>query len=121
MLNFFGGRPAVPELTARELKTRLDGGEAFILLDVRDDRERAVSALPGSTHIPVAQVAQRIAEVKALRAAQPAAALVCYCKGGVRSAKAADLLIKDGMENVINLQGGILAWARDCAPGMKVG
>ena len=121
MLNFFAGKPAVPELTAAELKVRLDGGEALILLDVREAAERAVSALPGSTHIPVGQVAQRIEEVKALRAAQPGAALVCYCKGGVRSAKAADVLIKDGLENVLSLQGGILAWARDCAPGMKVG
>lgn len=121
MLNFFAGKPAVPELTATELKTRLDGGEAIILIDVREDRECAVSALPGSTQIPVAQVAQRIAEVRALREAQPAAALVCYCKGGVRSAKAADVLIKGGLDNVLSLQGGMLAWARDCAPGMKVG
>ena len=121
MLNFFAGKPAVPELTAAQLKARLDGGEAIILIDVREEREREVSALPNSTHIPVGQMAQRLDEVKALRAARPAAALITYCKGGVRSAKAAEVLLKSGLDNVLSLQGGIIAWARDCAPGMKVG
>ena len=121
LLGMFHQKPKVPEITAAELKARLDAGEKLILIDVREPRERAVSLIAGSVHIPVGEVAQRLDEVKKISTAQPGAAIVTYCKGGVRSAVAADVLLKNGFDKVLNLQGGIIAWARTVEPGMPVG
>ncbi len=121
LFGMFHQTPKVPEITATELKARLDSGEDLILIDVREPRERAVSLLKGSIHIPVGETARRIDEMKKLSAAHPGATVITYCKGGVRSAVAADVLLKNGFHKVLSLQGGIIAWSRTVEPGMPVG
>lgn len=100
----------------RELKQRMDTGESVQLLDVREPHEVAVSRIPGSVHIPLAAVVARMAEL------DPERELVVHCKMGGRSARAIEALREAGYRGrMVNLTGGITAWAAQVAPGMKVG
>ncbi len=83
------------------------------LLDVRQPRELAISALEGSLAIPLGTLAQRLGEVDRQRP------VVCICHHGVRSMHAALLLEREGFPEVFNLSGGIDAWAHEVDPEMK--
>jgi rhodanese-related sulfurtransferase len=94
------------EIDARTLAARLDAGERFYLLDVRQPWEHQLAALPGSKLIPLNQLAARAGEVDA-----PAGCpVVVYCHHGVRSQAGADLLGRLGLE-ALSLAGGIDAWS----------
>lgn len=100
----------------RELKQRMDAGESVQLLDVREPHEVAVSRIPGSVHIPLAAVVARMAEL------DPERELIVHCKMGGRSARAIEALQAAGYRGrMVNLTGGLTAWAAQVAPGMKVG
>jgi hydroxyacylglutathione hydrolase len=89
------------------LATRLAGGTEITVLDVRDDDEFAAAHIPGSLHIPYAQLADRLAELPADR---PIAAI---CSGGKRSGLAASILQREGFDGVIHVaDGGVGAWQR---------
>ena len=103
--------PAMPEITATELKRRLDNGEDIQIVDVREANEVAVAKLPNSIHIPLAQVVNRMAEI------DPARETVVHCKMGGRSARAIEALKRSGFTgNLLNLTGGITAWSNDVDP-----
>jgi rhodanese-related sulfurtransferase len=80
------------------------------LLDVRTDPEVARGLIAGSKHIPLNQLAERYQEL------DPEVLLVVYCQSGARSAQACAWLAERGFEQVQNLQGGVLAWARAGLP-----
>jgi sulfur-carrier protein adenylyltransferase/sulfurtransferase len=115
---FCGLRPAVTEeqiavatnasnateITALELKARLDRGEALKIVDVREPNEYQINKIPDSQLIPLGELPRRYAELN------PDDTLVMQCKSGARSAKAADYLRSVGFKNVLNLKGGILDW-----------
>lgn len=105
----------VPEITATELKVRLDQGEVPTLLDVREHFERRIADLPehGQVRIPTGEILQRMDE---LDRAKP---LVIYCRSGSRSAWAARLLHERGFEHVLNLKGGVLAWRVEVDPTLQ--
>lgn len=106
--------PAVGQLSVDELRERLDCGEPLILLDVREDDERAYCAIAaGGLHVPLRQVP---AELETIRAA--GAPLVVYCHHGVRSMTAAAWLAQQGIAPVYNLQGGIDAWSTRVDPSV---
>lgn len=106
-------QPAMPEITAKELKQRLDNGDDIQLIDVREPDEVAVAKLPNSIHIPLAQVINRMAEI------DPARETVVHCKMGGRSARAIEALQRSGFTgNLINLAGGITAWSNDVDPSV---
>ncbi len=106
----------VMTMEARELKRRMDGGETVQLLDVREPHEVSVSRIPGSVHIPLAAVVARMDEL------DPERELVVHCKMGGRSARAIEALREAGYRGrMVNLTGGITAWAAQVDPGMKVG
>jgi sulfur-carrier protein adenylyltransferase/sulfurtransferase len=92
------------EITAVELKQRLDRGDALSIVDVREPNEYQINRIPGSTLIPLGDVPKRYAEL------DPDAEIVVQCKSGGRSAKAADFLRSVGFKHVLNLKGGILDW-----------
>ncbi|KRE23039.1 ThiF family adenylyltransferase [Agromyces sp. Soil535] len=92
----------VPEALAAEL----DGDAPPMLLDVREPWEAAISAIAGSTLIPLGELGDRVGEL------DPAASVVVYCHLGVRSEYAARLLAGAGFRSVRNLAGGIDAWSR---------
>lgn len=100
-------RMAIAEIDARVLKQRLDAGERLTVLDVREPWEVAIARIPGSLHIPMAEVPARLGEL------DREAPLVVMCKVGGRSARVAQFLAARGFSQVANLAGGIDAWARD--------
>jgi adenylyltransferase/sulfurtransferase len=92
------------EITAVELKRRIDRGDKFTLLDVREPNEYQINRIPGTILIPLGEVPRRYAELN--REDE----VVVYCKMGGRSAKAADFLRSVGFGRVLNVKGGILEW-----------
>ncbi len=102
----------IPEISPVELSLQLKNGGAM-LLDVRDEVESQISQLPGARIIPVGQLPVRLEEL------DPNAEWVLFCRTGVRSARAAEILLKAGFRSVKNLRGGINAWARDIDPTMR--
>lgn len=96
----------VRECTVQDVKARADRGEAFHLIDVREESEYAAAHLPGAVHIGKG-VIERDIETKIPDAG---AEIVLYCGGGYRSALAADALQKMGYTNVISMDGGFRGW-----------
>ena len=101
-------------ITSLELKSRLDKGEKIRIIDVREPDEWAIAHLPGAELIPLSQFQQRA--IEELSIDEP---LVLYCHHGVRSARAQGYLKTQGYGSVLNLTGGIDAWALQVEPTMK--
>lgn len=101
------------EITSTELKQRLDNGDDIQIIDVREDSEVAIGTIPNSTHIPLAQVLNRMNELDPDRDA------VIHCKMGGRSARAIDALQRSGYTGkLINLSGGIIGWSNEVDPSV---
>jgi rhodanese-related sulfurtransferase len=96
----------VREVTVDDVKAKLDRGEQFHLIDVREESEWGRDHLPGAIHLGKG-VLERDAEQ---RLPDTAAPIVLYCGGGFRSALAADNLQKMGYTNVVSMDGGIRGW-----------
>jgi rhodanese-related sulfurtransferase len=96
----------VPECTVDDVKKRLDAGDRFLLVDVREDREFAAGHILGAVHIGKG-VIERDIEAKV---PDPATPMVLYCGGGFRSALAAEALQKMGYTNVVSMDGGWREW-----------
>jgi monothiol glutaredoxin len=99
----------VQQLSVKDLKSRLDAGEAFEFIDVRTPEERATASIPGSTLINEI-VAGR------LEALPKETVLVFHCHHGGRSQSAAEHFADLGFSNVFNVIGGIDAWSQEVAP-----
>jgi adenylyltransferase/sulfurtransferase len=101
------------EMTATELKQRLDNGDDIQIIDVREDKEVAIGRIPNSKHIPLAQVLNRMNEI------DPSRVTVVHCKMGGRSARAIDALQRSGFKGkLINLRGGIIGWSNEVDPSV---
>jgi rhodanese-related sulfurtransferase len=101
------------EITATELKRRLDAGEDIQIIDVREQKEYDVARLENSKLIPLGEVVGRMGEI------DPARETVVHCKGGVRSAKAIEALKGAGFAGrLVNLRGGISAWSDEVDPSV---
>ncbi|HBH01500.1 MAG TPA: sulfurtransferase, partial [Candidatus Rokubacteria bacterium] len=94
------------EIRPEELKTRLEGSERPLLLDVRQEWETKLCRLENAIHIPIEEIEIRTDEL------DPEGEIVVYCHQGVRSAAVADYLRQLGFRNVRNLIGGLDHWAR---------
>ena len=105
----------VKECTVDDVRARRVAGEAFVLVDVREESEFANGHIPGAVHIGKG-VIERDIEAKV---PDPATPLVLYCGGGFRSALAADALQKMGYTNVISMDGGWRAWTEKGLPVEK--
>jgi adenylyltransferase/sulfurtransferase len=103
---------ALAEITAEELKKRIDNGENLFILDVRNPEEYQICRIPGSTLLPLPTLPQRFREL------DPDRDMVVHCKSGMRSAKAIQFLREQGFRKLTNLKGGILAWADKVDSGM---
>lgn len=99
-------RQRIHETNVDEVKAKLDRGEKFLLVDVREDSEYAKDHLPGATHLGKGIIERDIEE----RVPDPKTPIVLYCGGGYRSALAADNLQKMGYTNVLSMDGGIRGW-----------
>jgi len=101
-------------ITCPELKARLDQKKNFRLIDVREADEWALARLPEAELIPLSQFQQRATQELA-----PDETIILYCHHGMRSARAQAHLKAQGYSDVINLTGGIDAWAVQVDPTMK--
>jgi sulfur-carrier protein adenylyltransferase/sulfurtransferase len=99
----------IPQISAKELKQRLDAGEDVFILDVRQPFEYQIANIGGKL-IPPNEVPQRLAELDRNRE------IVVQCRSGHRSQIIAEFLAEAGYPNVKNLAGGILAWADQIDP-----
>ncbi len=104
---------SVTQVSALDLKQRLDGGESLAILDVREDDERRYASIPVpdgivDVQIPLGEVQERLEEI---RAAANGRSLIVYCHHGQRSMVAATWLARQGVGPVENLDGGIDAWS----------
>jgi rhodanese-related sulfurtransferase len=96
----------VKETGVRDVKRRMDGGEKFVLVDVREDTEWALGHLPNAIHLGKGVIERDIEQ----RVPDTAAKVILYCGGGFRSALAADNLQKMGYTNVESMDGGWKGW-----------
>lgn len=108
------GDTAVANISATDLKQRLDAGEKLYLLDVRTDEEyRSDGRISGAKLLPLQMLSMRVAELP------KDTPIVCICRSGSRSGIAADQLARQGFTGVLNLSGGMMAWARAGLPMKK--
>ena len=96
----------IREVSVDDVKTKLDRGEKFVLVDVREESEWAKDHLPGAIHLGKG-VIERDVEARVLDVRTP---MILYCGGGFRSAMAADNLQKMGYTNVLSMDGGVREW-----------
>jgi len=101
-------------IAAQSLKQKLDEGQVLFLLDIRENYERAVCAIP-SHHIPMAEVCERLNELPANQE------IVVICRSGKRAEALSNLLEKDfGYAGLHVLEGGILAWAEQIDQTLEI-
>ena len=102
----------IPEMSPHELKRKMDAGEPFELIDVREPFEYEIARIDGATLIPLGEITDRLDE---LSDEQP---IVVHCHSGKRSAQAVELLQQHGFTKVYNLEGGIDAWSDQIDPNV---
>lgn len=101
----------IEEISATDLKARLDAGDDIQLIDVRQPDENAFARIDGAKLIPLGEILSRMGEIDETRET------VIHCKMGGRSAKAVEVLQKAGFKgNLKNLKGGITAWSNEVDP-----
>ncbi|MCH7651849.1 MAG: rhodanese [Nitrospinae bacterium] len=103
---------SVKQIHPKELKDLMDAGQVGLLLDVREDWEHSLSAIPDSTHIPLAELYDRLQELAFEDD------IVVYCHFGQRSYQAGQFLKESGFNTVYNLAGGIDAWSQLVDPSV---
>ena len=105
----------VKETNVADVKRRMDAGEKFVLVDVREESEWAQGHLPGAIHLGKGIIERDIEQ----RVPDTGAKVILYCGGGFRSALAADNLQKMGYTNVESMDGGWKGWIGAGLPTQK--
>jgi rhodanese-related sulfurtransferase len=105
----------VRETNVDAVKARIDHGDEFLLVDVREESEFAKDHLPGAIHLGKGIIERDIEA----RVPELDTEMILYCGGGFRSALAADNLQKMGYTNVISMDGGIRDWREKAYPLVK--
>ena len=101
----------IEEISATNLKARLDAGDDIQLIDVRQPDENAFAKIEGAKLIPLGDVLKRMGEIDSSRET------VIHCKMGGRSAKAIEMMRQAGFTGELkNLKGGITAWSNEVDP-----
>ncbi len=99
------------DIDPTEVKAKIDRGDKFVLIDVREPHEYQICNIPFARLIPLGELPKHLDELN------PADEIVAHCKSGMRSAKAVDLLKKNGF-HARNMKGGILAWSDKVDPSV---
>ena len=105
----------VKETNVADVKRRMDAGEKFVLVDVREESEWAQGYLPGAVHLGKGIIERDVEQ----RVPDTGAKIILYCGGGFRSALAADNLQKMGYTNVESMDGGWKGWIGAGLPTQK--
>src|SRR5437868_773050 len=95
-----------------EVKAKIDRGDRFVLIDVREPHEYQICNIPSAKLIPLGDLPKRVNELNS------ADEIVAHCKSGMRSAKAVDFLKQAGFRKVRNMKGGISAWSDKVDPAV---
>lgn len=96
------------EITATELKQKIDAGEDVQIVDVREQKEYDFAKIPNTKLIPLGQILNRMSEIDESKET------IVHCKGGGRSAQAIEALRRAGFQGELkNLKGGITAWSNE--------
>jgi rhodanese-related sulfurtransferase len=99
-------QPDVTEISVQELAEKIENGDKFVLIDVREDCEWEIGRLYDAIHLSKGMIESEIEEAVADKSQD----IVLYCRGGFRALIAANLLQKMGYTNVKSLSGGLFAW-----------
>jgi sulfur-carrier protein adenylyltransferase/sulfurtransferase len=102
--------PAEGVIDPTEVKQKLDRGDDFLLIDVREPHEYQIARIPGARLIPLGELPKHLSEL------DPETDIVAHCKTGGRSQKAVDLLKQNGFRHARNMTGGITAWSDKVDP-----
>jgi rhodanese-related sulfurtransferase len=105
----------VKETNVPDVKRRIDAGEKFLLVDVREDNEWAAGHLPGAVHLGKGIIERDIEA----RVPETNAKVILYCGGGFRSALVADNLQKMGYTNLESMDGGWKGWLAAGLPTVR--
>jgi rhodanese-related sulfurtransferase len=105
----------VKETNVADVKRRMDAGEKFVVIDVREESEWANGHLPGAVHLGKGIIERDIEQ----RVPNTNTKLILYCGGGFRSALAGDNLQKMGYTNVESMDGGWRGWVEAGLPTAK--
>jgi molybdopterin/thiamine biosynthesis adenylyltransferase/rhodanese-related sulfurtransferase len=108
--DWFAAQDTIPTVSVQELKRKMDEGEAFTLVDVREPYEYEIARIAGSRLIPLGELETRVSELPRT------GMLVLQCHSGGRSEHAARFLQEAGFGNAYNLAGGIDAWSVEIDP-----
>jgi len=101
----------IEEISATELKRKMDAGDDIQLIDVRQPEEWAFAKIEGAKLIPLGEIVNRRDEIDESRET------VIHCKAGMRSARAVQVLQQVGFKGDLkNLKGGITAWSNEVDP-----
>lgn len=100
----------INEIDVQELSRLRESGESHTLVDIRSPMEILQGSIANAENIPMNQIPEHIAKLKELDK------VVLYCRSGARSAHACAFLASQGLDNVINLKGGIIAWSQSGQP-----
>lgn len=103
-------RPCSP----KELKEKLDKGEDFVLLDVRNDDELRKASIKGCMHVPLDKLDDKLDELEPLKGKE----IVVICHHGMRSQMAQEYLTAQGFKRARNLAGGIDAYSVEADPNI---
>ena len=105
----------VKEINVADVKRRMDAGEKFVLVDVREESEWAGGHLPGAIHLGKGIIERDIER----RVSETGTKMILYCGGGFRSALTADNLQKMGYSDVESMDGGWKGWIAAGYPTQK--
>lgn len=105
----------IVETNVTEVKQRMDAGDEFLLIDVREDREWDNGRIPKAVHLGKG-IIERDIEAKVPDHGQE---IILYCGGGYRSALSADALQQMGYTNVKSMDGGFRGWKEAGLPIVK--
>jgi adenylyltransferase/sulfurtransferase len=104
------------DITVKELKERIEGGTAPVMIDVREVHEWERQHLSGVEKISLGTLAAKLTDLSKLKDQE----VVMICRSGGRSGRATAFLQQQGFANVRNLQGGMLAWKAEIDPAFDV-
>jgi len=105
---------AMNQISVMELKSWIDKGEDFLLIDVREQLEYETGHINGF-HIPMGSILERMDEIPTDKK------VVVHCKSGGRSGNVVRYLsLEKGYTNLYNLEGGIMAWKLLINPDLDV-
>lgn len=97
----------ISQIEPSELKNRLQSGENIFMIDVREDEEVAQGIIAGAKHIPMGDIPSRLDEIP--RDTE----VIFICRSGRRSERVCEFLSQQGIDNIVNMNGGMLQWYAD--------